>query len=151
MKWLSLTLALSLSTLACSNPYAEAEQAGTIEAYESFLEAHPTSGDALKAKLMVEKLMLEKARASKSMEDYDAYLKRFKKSPTNKKQYAMVEDERKDVLFDKAAETNSVEAWKAFIEEYKILSPKDAQIAKQRLGVAECLVIYRLIQLKRHK
>ena len=137
MKWLSLSLALSLFTMGCTDPYGEAEQAGTIEAFDAFLEANPTHADALKAKIMVEKLMLEKARESKSMEDYDAYLKRFKKNPTTKKQYQKVQEERKDVLFDKAAETNSVEAWETFIEEYKVLSPKDARIAKQRLEVAK--------------
>lgn len=137
MKWLTLSLALSISSLGCSDPYGEAEQANTIEAYEAFIEANPTSSDVMQAKLKLEELMLEKARASKSMEDYDAYLTYFKKFPTSKRKYAEIEDERKNVLFDQATETNTVAAWEKFIEEYKVLSPKDARIAQQRLTVAK--------------
>ena len=45
--------------------------------------------------------------------------------------------ERKDALWDIALESNDVADWENFIEQYKVESPKDVRIARQRLEVAK--------------
>ena len=50
------------------------------------------------ARLTIERIMVEKARESQKVEDFDAYLKKFKKNPPSKKTYEDMKMERKDAL-----------------------------------------------------
>lgn len=139
MKWLPLALALSLSQIGCSDPFGDAQRANTVEAYEQFIKDNGKSSRVFEARLAIERLMVEKARSSQKVEDFDAYLKKFKKDPPSKKTYNDMKVERKDALWDIALESNAVADWENFIEQYKVESPKDVRIAKQRLAVAKYL------------
>ena len=139
MKWLPLVLVLSLSQFGCADPFGDAQRANTVEAYEQFIKDNEKSARVFEARLAIERLMVEKARSSQKVEDFDAYLKRFKKDPPSKKTYGDMSVERKEALWNIALESNSVADWENFIEQYKVESPKDVRIAKQRLAVAKYL------------
>ena len=140
MKWLPLALALSLSQIGCSDPFGDAlQRVNTVEAYEQFIKENGKSSRVFEARLAIERIMVEKARESQKVEDFDAYLKKFKKNPPSKKTYEDMKVERKDALWDIALESNAVADWENFIEQYKVESPKDVRIAKQRLAVAKYL------------
>ena len=76
MKPLFLLFALLAS--GCHDPFAEAKEANTIDAFEKFLKENPSDIRALDAKMTLEPLYIEKARASKDPADFDVYLDRFK-------------------------------------------------------------------------
>ena len=139
MKWLPLAVALSFSQLACSDPFGDAQRTNTVDAFEQFITENGKSARVFEARMAIERLMVEQARASQKVEDFDAYLTRFKKDPPSKKTYRDVIAERKDALWNMALNSNAIEDWERFIEEYKIESPKDVRIAKQRLTIAKYL------------
>ena len=85
MKWLPLALVLSFSQLGCSDPFGDAQRTNTVEAFEQFITENGKSARVFEARMAIERLMVEKARASQNVEDFDAYLNRFKKDPPSKK------------------------------------------------------------------
>ena len=126
-----------LFLMACSNPYDEAKQANTIEAYEKYLEEHGSSARAMEATMALENLYIEKARASKDPADYDTYLNRFVGKTATPSMYTKVAEERKEVAWDRAIELNTAEAYQAFIDKYNLEDPRKSRIAKSRLRVAK--------------
>ena len=128
-----------LLTIGCTNPYQEAKTANTVEAYEKFITENASSSNVFDARMAIEKLMTDKARETQDPADFDVYLKKFKGDPPTKSLYKKMVEERQDALWNKASESNSVAAWKDFIEQYKTKSPKAANVARQRLRVAEYL------------
>jgi hypothetical protein len=139
MKWLAISFALSLSTLGCSDPFGEAQRVGTVESYEQFITDNGESSRVFEARMAIEQLMVEAARESQKVEDFDAYFKRFKKNPPSKNTFAKMKVERQSALWNVALESNQVKDWQRYIDEYKVQSPKDVRIAKQRMAVAEYL------------
>lgn len=135
----SLILSSLLLTTACSDPFGEAQQAGTVEAYEKFIADNPSSSRVFDARMALEKMMTDKARETQDPADFDIYLKRFKKNPPTKSLYEKMVEERKDALWNKASDSNDIKDWERFIEEYKSESPKDVRVARQRLVVAKYL------------
>ena len=117
-----LTLLTLLSFAACANPYEDAKQIGTIEAYDAFLKANPKSTKAFEAKMALENLYVERARSSKSLEDYDSYLKRFYEDE-QVSMYDKIKEERRDVAFDQAIESDDTDILDAFIKRYKTSDP----------------------------
>lgn len=143
MNWRPLAAAILFSSMAltsaCSDPFGDAQRLNTVEAYEQFIKDNSESSRVFDARLAIEKLMVEQARTSQKVEDFDVYLKRFKKNPPSNKTYDDMMMERKDALWNVALDSNKIEDWQRFIEEYKVESPKDVRIAKQRMAVAEYL------------
>ena len=117
-------------SIGCSDPFGDA-RGNTVEAYEQFIAENGKSSRVFEARLAIERLMVEKARETQKVEDFDAYLKKFKKNPPSKKTYSDMIVERKDALWDIALESNLIEDWENFIEQYKVESPKDVRIANQ--------------------
>ena len=62
----------------------------TVEAYEQFIKENGKSSRVFEARLAIERLMVEKARETQKVEDFDAYLKKFKKNPPSKKTYSKI-------------------------------------------------------------
>lgn len=129
----SLLLAAMLLATGCENQFDIAQKAHTIEAYEKYLNENPDGARVLEATLALEDLYLEKARNDKSLDGYDAYVKRFPKG----KHMEKIMEERKQFLFDWAAEEDTPDAWNRFLDEYKTGAKKLRTKAKQRLRMAE--------------
>ena len=134
-----LVLSSLFFSVACSNPYEEAQKAGTIEAYDKFIQENPDSRDVFSAQMDVETLMVAKARETQATADFDVYLTRFKDNPPTKATYDKMLGERKEAFWNKALDTNKAADWQAFIDEYEIKDPKKTRIARQRLVVANYL------------
>lgn len=137
MKPIHLLALLTTLFLGCSNPYAEAQQANTIEAYEKFLKENPSSIKVLDAKMALENLYIEQARKSKDPADYDKYIKRFEEHPPVQKRFDTIVEERKEVAWQKSIESNKPEDYQTFIKEYNLSDPRMTRLAKRRLKVAE--------------
>lgn len=130
---LSLLLAAALFATGCEDKFEVAQTAHTIEAYEQYLKENPDGTYVLQANLALEDLYLEKARSDGNLEGYDAYVARFPKGQHREK----VMDERKQFLFDWAAEQDTPEAWQKFLDEYKTGEKKLRTKAKARKRMAE--------------
>lgn len=130
---LPLLLAAFLFTAGCENAFDKAQEAHTIEGYEEYLKNNPDGARTLEANLALEDLYLEKARNDGNLEGYDSYVERFPKGRHLEK----VMEERKQFLFDWAAEKDTPEAWQKFLDEYKSGAKKLRTKAKQRKRMAE--------------
>lgn len=133
MRALALLLPLTLALSACQDPFAAAQEANSIEAYEAFVAENPNSPFVTQAQIRLEELYLEKARAEKTLEAYDVYLEKFPKGKLKDKAV----DERRQFLFDWAGEQDTAEAWQKFLDEYPSGDRKLKQEARQRLNMAQ--------------
>ena len=128
------TAALALSTVGCGSPFADAQEADTIEAYEAFLAANPSSPYTLQAQTRLEELYLGKARDEKTLEAYDTYLEKFPEGALRAKAL----DERREFLFAWADSEDSVDGWKKYLTEYATGGDKkQRKEARKRLRMAE--------------
>lgn len=128
-----LLFPLLLSLAACTDPFAAAQEANTIEAYESFLASNPNSPFVTQASIRLEELYLEKARTEKTLEAYDVYLDKYPKGTLREKAV----EERRTFLFDWAGEQGTAEAWQKFLDEYPTGDRKLKQEARKRLNMAQ--------------
>ena len=103
--------------IACSNPYKEAESQNTIEAYEKFIAENPNNGNVKLAQLKIENLLLEKARKSNKIEDYEAFLKKYA-SKKDSENYKDAFSEKMFLSWEKTQQDDTEAAYHAFIEEY---------------------------------
>lgn len=110
----SLFSAALLLFVAACDPFAAAQKADTIEAYEEFIENNPTSPWKLQAESRLEMLYLEKARSEGTLEAYDDFLARYPRTTLRDE----VLDEREGFLWDWAAGLNTEESYARFLEEY---------------------------------
>ena len=113
---MSLSFFLSLF-IACSNPYKDAEVQNTIEAYEKFIAENPTNSNVKLAKLKIENLLLEKARKSNKIEDYESFLKKYS-AKTDSENYKDAFSEKMFLSWEKTQKEDTADAYSAFIEEY---------------------------------
>ncbi|MFT7522112.1 MAG: tetratricopeptide (TPR) repeat protein [Kiritimatiellia bacterium] len=123
---------VSLLTLTACDPYGEVKKQDTIEAYEQYLQANPTSNYVVQAKGRLEQLYMAKAEKEQSLDAYDAYLKRFPKGLFRDK----ARTERKQYLKDWCEEQGTVEAWQRFIDEYPTDDRREVLEAKRMQEVA---------------
>lgn len=129
-----LALFLALAAVACANPYAEAEKADTVEAWDRFIAENPESSYIPAARSRVQDLLIEKARAERTVEAWDAVVARF---PDRKgQQFNKVWEERRDFLYAWADETDTPEAWQRFLDDYGTGDKKKKKEARARLKVA---------------
>lgn len=112
-------LAWFLVALLGCDPYNEAAQKDTIEAYEAYLAASPSGVGLERATFRLEELMLAKARETRALADYDALLARFPKGVHAEAAHK----EREIAMFDQAVDTFTLEAWEAFLAAYP--NPKE--------------------------
>lgn len=106
---------LTLAFLAaCADPYADAERANTVEAWEAYLASDAASGSKKSlADTKLSVLLAEQARKTNTVAAYDAYLKRWPKGPAVEE----LSKARGDAAFLDAEKAGTPEAWKAFLEE----------------------------------
>lgn len=129
----SLLLALPLLLAGCTSPFAEAQQADTIEAYETFLAENQNSPHRIKAELRLADLYLEQARAKKTLEAYDEFVEKFPDSELVKK--AM--EERREFLWKWADAEDTRAAWQKYLDEYPRGDKDRLREARQRLRMSE--------------
>lgn len=129
-----LGILLLLATFACTDHFAEAKKVDTIEAWEAYITSGGSGRQKLEAEARLEELMLEKARASHTLADYDALLARFPKG----KQYKETNKERQTLYFQQIEAEDTVEGWTKFMEEYPRPKGDSALVAdaRRRLEVA---------------
>jgi len=120
--------------LACGPSFHEVQKADSIEAYEAFIEAAPNSPSITMAEIRLEELYLEKAREEKTLEAYDVYLGLYGDNPKSQLSEKAVE-EREEFLYAWAEESNSVEAWQKWLDEYPKGDKKRKQEARRRVGM----------------
>jgi hypothetical protein len=127
------TLLLLTLLIGCSDPYGEAQTADTIEAYETFISANPSSPRLDMAGMRLEGLYLEKARQDKKLQSYDEYLAKYPKGSMLKKAMA----ERQKLLIRWAETENTAAAWKTVLDDYpKARSPLKRRV-RERMHMAK--------------
>jgi hypothetical protein len=112
-------LAWFLVALLGCDPYNEAAQKDTIEAYEAYLATSPSGVGLERATFRLEELMLARARETRALADYDALLTRFPKGVHADE----AQREREAAMFDAASAAFTLEAWEAFLAAYP--NPKE--------------------------
>ena len=130
---LPLLLLLSTGVVGCGDGFADAQAAGTIEAFEQYLADNPDGRFKLEATAQLETLYLERARKEKTLAAYDAYLERFPEGDIREKVLA----EREKFLFEDAKRTATVAAWDQFLTEYPKAKKERLKEAKRLKTVAE--------------
>ena len=135
MRALLFASVMAAGLLGCSDPFSEAQEADTIEAYETYLKENPDGRFALQASSRLETLMLEKAKEERSLAAYDAYLARFPEGALREQ----ATEDREDLLYNDAKATNTKEAWESFLEQYPKAEKSRKQFAKRMLRIHEYL------------
>lgn len=120
---------------ACGEPFAAAQKADTIEAYEHYLAENPDGRFSIEANGRLEVLYLEKAKAEQSLEAYDVYLERFPEGAMRERGLA----ERESFLYSWAKETNTAEGWQKYLDEYPKGKKKQRQHARRMIKVHDYL------------
>lgn len=129
-------IALSLSALiACdSGPDFTAVQAeDTIEAYEKFLAADPTTIYKPQVDVRLEELYFEKAKADGSIAAWDAYFAKYPDGKHAKEAQGLKED----AGFAVAQKLNTVDGYRKFLADFPAASPKHASQADGMVAVAD--------------
>jgi hypothetical protein len=126
-----------LLAAGCSDPYQEAKDANSIEAYEAYLKENPTSARAFEAQMSLENLYIDRARQSGDLSHFDEYLDRFKDKSVSKKTYDNFVKERKETAWKTAISTHTAEAYEVFIKDYDKKDPRKVRLAKQYLKVSQ--------------
>jgi len=129
MKFLFLFLVMG----GCADPYADAEKANTVEAWETFLAGTPSPTEKLKAEVNLEMLMQKKAEESKTIVDYDAFIKKFPHS----KQLKAMQTARSNVAWTEAEKAGTPEAFKKFLDENDFADGALKKKARNLVAVAE--------------
>lgn len=123
-------LSLGLSA-GCSDPFAAANEADTVEAYEKYLEENPNGRFVIQAKSRLETLMLDRAKENRSIEEYDAYSERFPEGALRDR----AKGEREALMFDQAKKNNTAEAWQKYLDEYPKARKERKQFATRMMKV----------------
>ena len=76
---------LILSQIGCSDPFGDAQRANTVEAYEQFIKEMESPHEYLRPNSPLSDHGGKGTCESQKIEDFDAYLKKFKKNPPSKK------------------------------------------------------------------
>jgi hypothetical protein len=119
--------------MGCDDPFADAQKANTIDGWEQYLATKPSGADAMVAQKSLAQLMVDKARETKSLADYDAVIKRF----PDYKDIKTLQDERTIIAYTQADSANTLEAWKKFLDENPDATKLQKDRARGMVGVAE--------------
>jgi hypothetical protein len=120
----------------CTNPFEVAQQQNTIAAYEQFLQENPTHSNASLAKIKIENLILAKARESHKLEDYDAYLEKYKEKKQSEN-YVSAFSERMEIVWLETQKKDTPEVYDQFIKEYAYTQDTRVKTAEKYKKVAE--------------
>ena len=135
----SFLLSSLLLTLACSDPFQEATDANTVDAWEKYIRENPTSRKLVQAEMALEAMMRQAADTSNDIKDYDAYLDRFAEKPLNPKVYNEMAVKREGIVWNRAMDSFSVADWQNYLDEYGATNSKDVREARIYLEVAKYL------------
>lgn len=128
MSYLLLTL-----LFACSDPFDDVKKADTIEAYEQYLTTDPSGSNKMLAEQRLSDLMTERARTTRALADFDAVIKRFPSHREIKK----LKEERVQAAFNEAVKVNTLEGWKAFLDQNQEAASDLKRIARDRISVLD--------------
>jgi hypothetical protein len=113
---MKLVFPLLFGLMACGpSDFDVAKQANTIESFTLFLKENPGHRHAFLAKATLEGLYLENAEKENSVDAWDAFLKRYSKSPKVKD----AGKAREKAAYKVAEEANTKASWEAFLVDYK--------------------------------
>lgn len=126
-------LLIATLLMGCADPLADAQKANTIEGWEQYLATKPDGTDKMVAEKSLAVLMVEKARQTKTLADYDAVIKRF----PNHKEIKDLQTERTVIAYTEADKANTAEAWKKFLDENPDATKLQKDRARGMVGVAE--------------
>jgi hypothetical protein len=138
-------LLVLVALLGGCDPFAAAQKADTIEAYEQFLAENPTSPWALQAQSRLETLTLEKARTEHTLAAYDAWLTRFPMSTLADD----VREEREGKAFEWAAEAGTIEAFEGYLAEYP--ETRRRSDVERLIRIARCNGCVAMENLRAHR
>lgn len=129
-------LFLLTALLACGPSFKDIQAQDTIEGYEAFIAASPSSPSAFTAKLRLEELYLERAETEGTLEAYDAYMAKYADDSE-----AMLMDKAKEgreaFAYQSAIDANTAAGWQTYMDEYPKGQKKYKQEARRRLAVLE--------------
>jgi hypothetical protein len=128
---------LILLLAACADPYGDAQEANTVEAWEGFLKTEPSASQKMFAEQRIEEILVRRAEESKTVADWAAVLKRF---PTSKDKKKYIENKlnasMKLASMKLAEAANTEEAWKKVAEENPEADPAILKEARARADMA---------------
>ena len=122
---LSLVL---VALVAC----ADLPPPSTIESLSAALDAGASGSERVQLELELQTMLLDRAKASQSLADIDAFLARFPKASAAKD----LRTSRVDVAFAAADAQGTAAGWQAFLEENK---EADANLRRRAKGFADVL------------
>ncbi|MED5371336.1 MAG: hypothetical protein VX899_10010 [Myxococcota bacterium] len=125
-----------VTLLACGPSFSEVQKQDSIEAYEAYIAAAPSSPNAFTAKLRLEELYLEAAQEAGSKEGYDRYMEKYADDP-EARLLDKAKEGRESFVYQNAVDLNTAEAWQAYMDEYPKGEKKYKQEARRRLEMLE--------------
>jgi hypothetical protein len=128
-----VALVVAAMLLTGCDDFHAVQQADSIEAYETYLEKHPSSRMRFQAVTRLEELYLDKAKEEATLEAYDTYFERFPEGSYQER--AM--KEREDLLYTWTIDENTVEGWEEYLAQYPKANKKRKKKAKRALKMAE--------------
>lgn len=132
---LRIVTLIFLLSAGCTDPFAVAQEADSIESYDQYLSENPSGAYRFQAETRVEELMLQKARDEKSLEAYDAVLERYPSGALKEK----VTEEREEFLWAWADEQDTAEGYQKYLDEYPRgnKTKKNREEARRRLKMVQ--------------
>jgi hypothetical protein len=129
-------LFLLATLMACGPSFKDVQSQDTIEGYEAFIAAAPSSPSAFTARLRLEQLYLERAETQGTLDGYDAYMDKYGDDP-QAKLMEKAKEGREAFAYQSAVDANTAAAWQIYLDEYPKGQKKFKQEARRRLTVLE--------------
>jgi len=131
-----MLFSLLLFYIGCDNSFELADQQGTIAAYEKFIEENPSHTNVGIAKQKIQNLILEKARTSQKIADYEVFIEKYKEKKDSE-DYKAAFLELLELEWIKTEEENTFEGYQKFLEKYEYTLHKRIPTAKKYQKVAK--------------
>lgn len=128
-----MTAALTVFA-GCNSPetdFQKAEQANTEQAYETFLQRHPDSPLATKARSNLVKVSYENAKRTNTVAALESFLSRFPSSELSTNARTDLEN----LEFELAGRANTEVTWGGFLKKYT----NSTHVAAGREGLGKCV------------
>lgn len=129
-----MPVALALLVACSSGPdFTQVQAEDTIEAYEGFLAADPTTFYKPQIDVRLEELYFEKGKADATIASWDTYFGKFPEGKHAKEAKALKED----LAFAAANAENTLDGWKKFLADWPAATEKHKSRANGGVAVAE--------------